>query len=72
MSIHQTAYYIGVIIAGWLAGLIADKMGWQYSFLIFGAVGVVWGVIMILRLRDKHELPSSLMASRRCSPHRRP
>lgn len=58
MSIHQTAYYIGVIIAGWLAGLIADKMGWQYSFLIFGAVGIVWGVIMILRLRDKHELPS--------------
>ena len=32
MSIHQTAYYVGVILAGWLAGLIADKMGWKYSF----------------------------------------
>ena len=55
MSIHQTAYYIGVILAGWLAGLIADKLGWQYSFIIFGAVGVVWGIIMIIRLKDKKD-----------------
>ena len=59
MSIHQTAYYVGVILAGWLAGLIADKLGWQYSFIIFGAVGVVWGVIMIFRLHDK-ETPDSV------------
>ena len=52
MSIHQTAYYVGVILAGWLAGLIADKLGWKYSFIIFGAAGVVWGFLMILRLRD--------------------
>lgn len=53
MSIHQTAYYVGVILAGWLAGYIADKLGWEYSFIIFGAVGVVWGVIMAIRLKDK-------------------
>jgi len=53
MSIHQTAYYVGVILAGWLAGLIADKMGWKYSFIIFGAVGVIWGALMIFRLFDK-------------------
>ena len=53
MSIHQTAYYIGVILAGWLAGLIADKFGWQYSFLIFGGFGLVWGVIMIFRLNNR-------------------
>ena len=52
MSIHQTAYYIGVILAGWLAGLIADKLGWKYSFIIFGAAGIIWGLLMILRLRD--------------------
>ena len=53
MSIHQTAYYIGVILAGWLAGLIADKLGWQYSFFIFGGVGIVWGALMIFRLNNK-------------------
>jgi len=55
MSIHQTAYYVGVILAGWLAGLIADKMGWKYSFIIFGAAGIVWGILMIIRLKDKEE-----------------
>ncbi len=55
MSIHQTAYYVGVILAGWLAGVIADSLGWKYSFIIFGAAGVVWGAIMIFRLKDKEE-----------------
>lgn len=55
MSIHQTAYYVGVILAGWLAGYIADKLGWQYSFIIFGAVGVIWGIIMVIRLKDKKD-----------------
>lgn len=55
MSIHQTAYYVGVILAGWLAGYIADKLGWEYSFIIFGAAGIVWGIIMVIRLKDKKE-----------------
>lgn len=55
MSIHQTSYYVGVILAGWLAGFIADKLGWQYSFIIFGAAGIVWGIIMAIRLKDKKE-----------------
>ena len=55
MSIHQTAYYVGVILAGWLAGYIADKLGWEYSFIIFGGAGIVWGVIMAIRLKDKKE-----------------
>lgn len=52
MSIHQTAYYVGVILAGWLAGVIADRMGWEYSFIIFGLAGIVWGVHMAVRLQD--------------------
>ena len=55
MSIHQTSYYVGVILAGWLAGYIADKLGWQYSFIIFGAAGIVWGIVMAIRLKDKKE-----------------
>lgn len=56
MSIHQTSYYVGVILAGWLAGYIADKLGWQYSFIIFGAAGIIWGIVMAFRLKDK-EMP---------------
>ncbi|MBQ9410098.1 MAG: MFS transporter [Bacteroidales bacterium] len=52
MSIHQTSYYVGVILAGWLAGYIGDHMGWQYAFYIFGGAGVLWAVVMALRLKD--------------------
>ena len=55
MSIHQTSYYVGVILAGWLAGKIADSLGWKYSFIIFGAAGILWGIIMIFRLKDYEE-----------------
>ena len=66
MSIHQTAYYVGVILAGWLAGLIADRFdainpgnGWKYSFIIFGAAGIIWGILMIFRLKDKEVTDSA-------------
>ncbi len=69
MSIHQTSYYVGVILAGWLAGKIADSLGWKYSFLIFGGAGVVWAIIMILRLRD---FPTSAEAQDRSEDLDRP
>ena len=70
MSIHQTAYYVGVILAGWLAGLIADKLGWKYSFIIFGAAGIVWGILMIIRLKDypKAEAPAAVEAPKEKKP----
>ena len=52
MSIHQTSYYVGVILAGWLAGYIGDKLGWQYAFYIFGGAGVIWALVMAVRLKD--------------------
>ncbi|MCR5018525.1 MAG: MFS transporter [Bacteroidales bacterium] len=52
MSIHQTSYYVGVILAGWLAGYIGDHLGWQYAFYIFGGAGVVWAIVMAMRLKD--------------------
>lgn len=59
MSIHQTSYYVGVILAGWLAGYIGDHLGWQYAFYIFGGAGVVWAIVMALRLKDlpRNETP---------------
>lgn len=52
MSIHQTSYYVGVILAGWLAGYIGDHLGWQYAFYIFGGAGVIWAGVMAWRLKD--------------------
>ena len=52
MSIHQTSYYVGVILAGWFAGYIGDHLGWKYAFYIFGGAGVLWATVMALRLKD--------------------
>ena len=55
MSIHQTSYYVGVILSGFVAGYIGQHYGWRSAFLVFGAVGVIHAVVMIFRLRDKKE-----------------
>lgn len=53
MSIHQTAYYIGIILSGYAAGVVGELWGWRSAFYLFGAVGVVHGAIMAVRLRDR-------------------
>ena len=63
MSIHQTSYYVGVILAGWLAGYIGDHLGWQYAFYIFGGAGVIWAAVMALRLKDLKRTDSPIKSS---------
>ena len=53
ISLHQTSSYVGVIVIGFLAGKIAETIGWQYAFLIFGGLGILFTPVLILRLRDK-------------------
>ena len=62
MSLHQTAYYVGVVASTFLAGLIADHFGWQYSFLIFGGVGVLFTFVLIWRLKDKPRSEEEMVA----------
>ena len=53
MSLHQTAYYIGIILSGFAAGYVGEHYGWRTAFYIFGAVGVVHGIVLAVRLKDK-------------------
>jgi MFS family permease len=68
MSLHQTAYYVGVVASTFLAGLIADKFGWQYSFLIFGGVGVLFTFVLVWRLKDKPKSEEELAARAASQP----
>ena len=52
MALVQTAYYIGIIASGWLAGWIAEAYDWRWTFILFGAVGILHGLIMVWRLKD--------------------
>lgn len=56
MSLHQTSYYVGVIACGFLAGKVAESLGWQYAFFVFGALGVLLTVVLAMRLRDKRDV----------------
>lgn len=53
MSLHQTSYYVGVIACGFLAGKVAETLGWQWAFFIFGGAGMLFTLILIARLKDK-------------------
>lgn len=55
MSIHQTSYYIGIILSGYVAGYIGENYGWRNAFYVFGGVGVIHGIVLIFRLKDKKE-----------------
>jgi MFS family permease len=46
LGLHQTAVYMGTIGGGYFAGLIAETYGWRLSFIVFGGLGVLLGVLL--------------------------
>jgi len=46
LGIHQTSVYIGTIAGSFFAGLIAEHFGWRWSFVVFGGLGIVLGVVL--------------------------
>jgi len=51
ISIHQTALYLGFIISGVIATLVAKSLGWRAAFFIFGACGILLSALMAWRIR---------------------
>lgn len=46
MGIHQTSVYVGTIAGGFFAGAIGQRYGWRWSFIVFGGLGVLLGVVL--------------------------
>ena len=46
MGLHQTSVYIGTIGGGFFAGLIGQHYGWRLSFIVFGLLGIVLGIVL--------------------------
>jgi MFS family permease len=51
-GIHQTSIYVGTIAGGLVAGMIAERYGWRMAFILFGALGMLLGVVLLLLLRE--------------------
>ena len=50
ISIHQVALYLGFIISGVLATLVAKSWGWRSAFFLFGGCGIVLAGLMAWRI----------------------
>jgi MFS family permease len=46
LGIHQTSVYMGTIGGGFFAALIAQEYGWRSSFVVFGGLGMLLGLVL--------------------------
>jgi len=52
MAIHQSSVYAGTIAGGSLGGLMGQYYGWRSGFYLFGALGGLVGLVLLLLLRE--------------------
>jgi len=57
LGVHQTSVYIGTIAGGFFAGLIGQRYGWRWSFVVFGGLGIVLGLALNKWLIEPNRLP---------------
>jgi MFS family permease len=64
MSIHQSSVYAGTIAGGSVAGVLGQHYGWRSSFYLFGSLGMLLGVLLLLLLREPARTRSTQSLSR--------
>jgi MFS family permease len=52
MALHQSSVYAGTILGSWLSGALAERYGWQAGFYLFGALGILLGVVLLGLLKE--------------------
>lgn len=57
VGIHSSGLYAGMALGG-LGGFIADAFGWRFGFHLFGIIGIVYAIILILTLKDNKKKQS--------------
>jgi MFS family permease len=67
LSLHQTGVFAGAGLGGYIAGEMADRLGWRIPFVVFGGVGLVMGVVLLRLLRDRTTAPVCASTSPRAS-----
>jgi MFS family permease len=46
LGLHQTSVYAGTVAGGFFAGLIGQYYGWRWSFIVFGGLGILLGLLL--------------------------
>lgn len=56
-GIHMSGIYAGMALAGFGATM-SDAIGWRMTFALFGLVGVIYGFVLIVFLREPGAAPA--------------
>jgi MFS family permease len=46
LGLHQTSVYIGTIAGGFFAAYLGQHYGWRSSFIVFGSLGILLGLVV--------------------------
>jgi MFS family permease len=60
ISLHYSGTYIGTVLGGGLGGWLAATYGWRSVFLLFGAIGTVYGLLLTTVLREPKTTASQI------------
>jgi MFS family permease len=62
MGLHQTSVYVGTIGGGFFAGGIGQQYGWRWSFVVFGGLGILLGLVLHFLLVEPKRGASEVQA----------
>lgn len=62
VGVHTTGLYVGQAIGGFGA-VVAASLSWHRTFIVFGLIGVVYSMVLVLFLREKRTKSSSYPSS---------
>lgn len=68
-GLHMSGLYAGAALGG-LGGVLAQHLKWQSAFNLFGAIGVVYSIVLIFTLKDspKTDEPEAAVANPSVNP----
>jgi len=46
MSIYSSGLYFGILVGYVIGGVVADVLGWRYTFMLLGIPGVLFAIVM--------------------------
>src|SRR5579884_569530 len=52
MGLHQTSVYVGTVAGAFFSGLIGERFGWRWSFVVFGGFGLLLVLPLLKALRE--------------------
>lgn len=52
LGLLVTSVYLGTVGGGFFAGLIGQRYGWRWSFVVFGGLGIILGLALRRGLRE--------------------